>query len=922
VRVWRGEVELALGPPKQRATLGLLLAAGGQPVTFGQMLDVLWEDEPAVTAVNQVHRYIGMLRRVFEPDLKRRGTGRWLLPTGSGYRLAVDAASCDLLRLRGLVTDALEARQAGASAEATQLLVQAMAIAAAPPADEEFRNLPLVVAIEAERVRAAVTAAEQALLCGMAADVLPALRGIAAEHVFDETVQVMLMRCLHAAGRPWEALESYDRVRDRLRQELGADPGPALVAAHQAILTQPSGPSPASDPVNERPAQLPAATPAFAGRCAALAALDDSERRVRVISGMAGVGKTTLALHWAHLHAEAYPDGQLYVDLRGFDASGHAVEPADALRDLLSALGVPPAALPDGIEARAAALRTLLSTRRVLILLDNASDFRQVQPLLPGSTDSLVIITSRNRLTKLIALDTATAIPLEPFTSDEAHHFLTQRLGAARTDSSPAATERIHDACGGLPLALAVVAARGVVNPRFPLELLAGELCISIRSLDLVVDEDAGIDVREVLSWSYRALPPDARLTLGALAVHPGPEISIAAAVSLTALPPARIRAALTALTAASLLRESTPGRFAFHDLVRRYALDETDTDTRAVTARLIDHYVRSVRAAYLRHGRPPLVPLDPPIDGVCPEESADIADSVRWYRCERSVLQAVVHRAADVGAYRAVLLLTLDWRPMSQIVDPPSDMLPFVRLALDAAGKVDEPALVAECHRDAAAKFGRFGDLATARALFHTAEAMFEELGDLTGQANTLRNLAITATTDIQERVWLTERAVGLARRGGVPLVLSTALSAYGQMLWRSGQIDMALSVLAEGLAIAQENAGGEPLAVELMTAMAKAHAAAGDIPNAIEAGERALAALKATSDITIEMHLLADHGDALLATGQIEQARQAWERYLVLSADTGFADSVAQETGVSASEAVHRVRQKLAALPPNIDT
>jgi len=931
LRVWRGDVEPPLGPRKQRAVLGLLLAAGGRPVTLGQILGVLWEDEPALSAVNQVHRYVGMLRRIFEPDIERRETGRWLLPTGSGYRLAVDADSSDLMRFRSLVADGMAARQSGAVADAVRLLVQAMRIAAAPAGDESFRNLPLVVAIEDERVRTVVTAAEQALLCGMAAEVLPALRGVAAEHPLDEAVQVALMRCLHAAGRPGTALALYDQVLDQLREDLGADPGPDLVAAHRAILARPAADpqtqeqdqgaaaDPSPDPAGKGPAQLPAAAPVFTGRGAALDALDDGARQVGVltVTGMGGVGKTALVLHWAHLHAGDFPDGQLYVDLRGFDASDRAVEPADALRDLLSSLGVPSAAMPDGPDARAATFRTLLSTRRVLVVLDNARDFRQVQPLLPGSSDSLVIITSRNRLTGLVALGTAITIPLEPFTRDETHEFLIERLGTG-ADSASAATQRIYEASGGLPLALAVVAARGLANPTFPLELLAAELCTSIRALDMLVDEATQTDVRDVLSWSHDALPPDAQLVFGALALHPGPEISLESAVSLTALMPARTRAALTAVTAANLLRESSPGRFAFHDLIRQYALDrpETHTGAEVVTARLVDHYVRSVRAAYLQYGRPPLVPLDPPVDGVFPEEPAGIPDTVRWYRQERAVLQAVVQRAAEVGAYRAVLLMTLDWRPMAQIVDAPRDMLASVRIALAAADEIDEPVLVAECHRDAAAKFARSGDLATARALFHSALAEFEKLGDLTGQANTLRNLATTSTSDIRERLRLTERAVHLARRAGVPLVLCTALSAYGQMLLRAGQFDAAYSALSDGLAIAEASTGGEPLAVELFVAIASVHRAAGDIPHAISAGENALALLKTTGDIAIEISLLPHHGAALLAAGRINAAREAWERFLEISTNVSYADSFAWEIGVSPPEVVAEVRQKLADL------
>jgi len=283
------------------------------------------------------------------------------------------------------------------------------------------------------------------------------------------------------------------------------------------------------------------------------------------------------------------------------------------------------------------------------------------------------------------------------------------------------------------------------------------------------------------------------------------------------------------------------------------------------------------------------------------------------------------VRRAADLGEHRAVLLITQQSRPMSDNVDAEGDLLPFIRLALDAAAGLEKDhdgdvplALIAECHRDAAAKYARIGDPDLARSHYDAALRRFEHLDDLAGQANTLRNMAATLVGDPRDRVALAERAVQAARRCGVPLVLCTALAAYCCMLRLAGRAQDAFPVNLEGLAIAEQHAGGDYLRPQLLAVLALNHAAVGDLPNAVAVGERALVAARRADDIVNELILLPDHGDALLAAGHPDRARQAWQRYLTLSANNGMADSVAHEIGRSAAETAHHIRTKLAALPP----
>jgi DNA-binding CsgD family transcriptional regulator len=705
----------------------------------------------------------------------------------------------------------------------------------------------------------------------------------------------------------------------------GDDPGLPPTHPTHVIATSPAPVSTGARPPALVPAQLPAAPTSFAGRGAALAAISAACGPVTVISGMAGVGKTTLALHWAHTHAGDFPDGQLYVNLRGFDASSRITNPADALHDLLRTLGVAPTALPGDIEASGALLRTVLANRRVLIVLDNARDARQVEPLLPGRTDSAVIVTSRNRLTPLVARTGADLVHLEPFTGEEAAEFLAGRLGPDRVGDASEAVRRLHDTSGGLPLALAIVAARGVLNPMFSLELLATEMSNSVAPLDLLVDDDQEVDLREVLTWSYRALAPDAAAALRALAVHPGPEISQAAAVSLTAMPPARTRTALAALTAANLLREVAPGRFTVHDLVRRYALEQASAEIPRITRRLVEHYMHSTRAAWLQHGRPPLVPLPTPTPGIEPESPSGVVGAHEWYKRERVVLQGVVRRAAESGDHQAVLCITLDWRPMTDNVDA-RELLPYVRLALQAAAALEADhdgdiplVLIAECHRDAATEAARRGDVEAARRHYDAALHRFEQLGDLAGQSSTLRNMTFILLTDPDERAAMSARAVDLARRCDNPMVLISALGTHGAALVGQAKFQDAILVLQEALPLAAQYPGGESAAPYLLVPLAKCHYALDDLDEGIALGERALEGARRFDHLIVELDLLPPHGDALLAAGHPARAAQAWQRYLALSTNSGIAQWVAHvsEDGCSAEDTARDVHAKLAALP-----
>jgi Domain of unknown function (DUF4062) len=354
------------------------------------------------------------------------------------------------------------------------------------------------------------------------------------------------------------------------------------------------------------PRQLPTAVAGFAGRAAELEALTGLLEEptlpggtvvISAIDGTAGIGKTALAVQWAHQVADQFPDGQLYVNLRGFDPAGPPVTPAEAVRGFLDAFEVPAAPIPASLESQAARYRSLLAGRRVLVLLDNAHDADQVRPLLPGSPGCSVVVTSRNRLSSLIA-DGAHPLTVGLFTEADARQMLTRRLGEDRVAAQPQAVQQIIARCARLRLALSIVAARAAAHPDFPLTALAEELRDAegrLQALDRVT---------AVFSWSYRQLSDPAARLFRLLGLHPGPDITAPAAASLAAVPLAAVRPMLAELADANLITEHTPGRFTFHDLLRAYATTQTRThdpgsDRNAALERILDHYLHTAQAAW-----------------------------------------------------------------------------------------------------------------------------------------------------------------------------------------------------------------------------------------------------------------------------------------------------------------------------------
>jgi tetratricopeptide (TPR) repeat protein len=649
------------------------------------------------------------------------------------------------------------------------------------------------------------------------------------------------------------------------------------------------------------PRQLPPDVPRFTGRGHHLAALDalfrqETERAGRtlslaVIDGTAGVGKSTLIRRWAHQHLDRFPDGQLWVDLRGFGPSGELMPAEVAVRGFLDALGVPPDSIPADPNAQAGLYRSLVSGRRMLVVLDNARDTQQVILLLPGGGDCTVLVTSRRRLAGLVTAHGARRVAVDILPELEARELLAGYLGADRLAAEPDDTAALLEFCGGLPLALSVVAARAAEHPEFPLGVLAEELEESAARLDALDTGDITANVQAVLSWSYDALDPQAAAMLGLLGLAPGPDISLPAAASLAALPVSRARVVLRDLENASLVQEHAPGRYRMHDLIRLYAAElarrhQPQGDRDAALLRVTDFYLCTAHSAdrlLVPHRQP--IDLIQPAVGTISHRLADRTAALAWFSAEHPCLLAAQDLAVTKDWREETWQLAWALNSFHNFRGNRRDQIATWQAALAAAtqlGRLDVQSLVLRTLGNACGRVGRYSEAAD---YLNRAIAVAQHAGDTAEEAHSHRALARASVLqgDYQQGLYHASHALRVYQVLGKPAWEAEALNEVGLCQGHLGDLSQARTSCEASLALAERQGDREGVGYALDN-LAYIALQSSQYAEAISFHERALALWGELDHSYNQAGNLDGLARAHIALGHRDEARHAWEQALGL--------------------------------------
>jgi tetratricopeptide (TPR) repeat protein/DNA-binding SARP family transcriptional activator len=892
---------VALGHAKQKSVLAVLLADAGRVVAMERIVGRVWGDDAPCSALNILSGYVTRLRQAFAVA-GADGIPLWHRP--GGYIIDVDSEMVDMHLFGRLVA---AARVAQSDTQAAELLRRAVGLWRGPA----FAGLPspwlqrLGDALDDELWNVRLDATEIELRQGHHGELVGQLSAWSAERPLDERLAGQLMLAIYRQGQQALALERYLQIRRRLADELGVDPSPDLQERYQQILRSDSRlavPGPASQRLRRIPAQLPHGIRGFTGRqpeldrlraivAAGEAEPDRSAPMILAIDGPAGVGKTALALRFAHESAGKFPGGQLYIDLRGFAPAGAPLSAHDALRHLLLGLLAEPAQIPSDIGDQAAMLRTLTAHKRMMLVLDNAATAGQVRPLLPGSSGCLVLVTSRTRLSGLVAFDGACQLTLDPLAPDEAVALLAQIAGASRVAAEQDAAHRICQLCGFLPLAVRMAAARATARPGHMFGELAEELAHPGQQLDLGSDGEL-TTVRAVFSWSCRALNPDAARMFGLLGLHPGTSISAPCAAMLAGIPEASARRQLQALVGAHMLEDSGHDRYRLPGLLRLYAAersaDEPGLQRADALCRMLAWYLHTAAAASrILAPRPPL-PIAPPPTGTRPLPLRSQAQALAWFEAERTNLIAATRLAASTGEHALAWQLPVTcWdffyrrKHLADWVDLSTVGLVSAQRVGDRYGEGWAWQSLGDAYRD----MRRFSD-----AVSHLEQALAvrREIGDRQGEGWALANLGECYLFQRQyvKAISFYRQAAAVERDADDRWGLAITLTNIGEASRGLGRYENAFAACQQALAIHCQISDQHSEAWTLNN-LARLYQRLHRWPETLGHARRALAIQHEINDRwgqSITLTTLADIDDA---TGQPAQAIDHYQQALSIQVD-----------------------------------
>ncbi|WUH90253.1 tetratricopeptide repeat protein [Streptomyces sp. NBC_00433] len=895
-----GGVPVDLGHPRQRAVLGVLLVEANRLVSTDQLLDRVWGEHCPKRGRETVYNYLSRLRAA----LRAAGDDVLLDRRSGGYVLAVDDQAVDLHQFRRLVTQARAVRN---DQQAFELFERALALWRSEPLSG--LDTPWVtglrVTLDNERLAAELDHADRALRCGRHAELLPSLSARATQYPWDERVAGQIMLALYRSGRQAEALDAYAGTRRRLADELGITPSAQLSALHQSILkADPALAAPsATGPAALRtviPAQLPASVADFTGRAEAgrvlgeqlaEASLDGNAVVLSAVVGIGGVGKTTLAVYVAHAVRQDFPDGQLYVDLQGTDP--RPADPEAVLASFLRALGIPSAAIPESLAERAALYRSTLNGRRVLALLDNAYDAAQIRQLLPGAPGCAALVTSRARMTGLAG---ARMVDLEVMSPEEALLLFTKIVGEQRVRSDRRAALDVVGACGFLPLAIRIAAARLAARRAWTVSVLADKLADHRGRLDELRAGDLAVEATFALGYGHVS-PTQAR-AFRLLSLPDVPDSSLDAAAAVLDLGPGAAEELLESLVDISLIESAAPARYRFHDLLRLYAReraedDETPEARCQALSRLLDFYLASAAHAFELE-----IPGDGVLAFVAPTSRPGLSfttgeEALEWLLSEARGLISAAHQAAGNS----------DRDTVRQAVD-----LLFViheHLELGAfAGHYEQAVRALVC---AAQK--RSDTLAEARARLLCAELLYmqsrfpesdEEAQHshtaalaakdplAVGHATNVRGLVAYKDRRYQDGAEFMATALKAFRTYGIRHGESAALCNLSRAQLNLGDPDTAVATCRQALAIHRELGTSLRLG-NVLYALSIALTSAGHLDQALTCLAQALEIFRETRQQFWEGMALYRFGEVHMKAGRIQLAASYIEQALVILRDLG---------------------------------